>query len=296
MEENMKERGKRLEKLYSIDGLKPVEKPIVLAEIGSGHPIVAVTSAMHGDEETGAYIIDALRRTIKPEKGTVRLIVANPPALFRDVRFIAEDLNRAFPGEVGRQGEAGLAPQILELVKDSDFTIDLHTTSSPTESFAILGEKGKERLELGEKTGIQKIVLIEAKKAMVEFVKCGIGIELGLHNSEYAYEQGMQAVQRVLKSLEVAEGQGDQERINHEYYQVFGSVPIPSLLPVHIVDSLRNFSLVARGDIIAHIDGNKEPITAEESFYSLFVGEKAYKDICLKARRISREEMLGDRR
>jgi len=292
----MKERGKRLERLYSIDGLMPVEKPILLAEIGSGHPIVAVTAAMHGDEEVGVHILDALRHTVKPERGTVKLIVANPPALFRGVRLISEDLNRVFPGVVGKHDEASLAPQILELVEDSDFTIDLHTTSSPTESFAILGEKGKERLELGEKTGIQKIVLIEAKKAMVEFVKCGIGIELGLHNSEYAYEQGMQAVQGVLKSLGVAGRQGDQERINHEYYQVFGSVPMPSLLPVRIADSLRNFSLVARGDIIVHIDGNKEPITAEESFYPLFVGERAYKDICLKARRISREEMLGDRK
>ncbi|MEK7517484.1 MAG: succinylglutamate desuccinylase/aspartoacylase family protein [Patescibacteria group bacterium] len=292
----MKERSERLKRLYSIEGLKPVEKPIVLAEIVSGHPIVAVTSAMHGDEETGVYIVDVLRRSIKPEKGTVRLIVANPPALFRGVRFIAEDLNRAFPGEVGRQGEAGLAPQILELVEDSDFTIDLHTTSSPTESFVILGKKDKPRLELGEKTGLQKIVLIEAKKdcAMVDFVKCGIGIELGLHNSKYAYEQGMQAVQRVLKSLGIVEGQESREKVDHKYYQVFGSVPKPSF-PIHIADSIRNFSLIARGDIIAQIDGDRKPVIAEESFYPLFVGEKAYKDICLKTKRISREEMLGDR-
>lgn len=271
------------------------EHPFILAELGRGSPVVAVTAATHGDEELGVKIISDLKNRLHLRGGTVRLIVANPPALMRGVRFITEDLNRGYPGNPEVRGEAGIAARVLELVADSDFTIDLHTTSSPTESFAILGEKGKERLELGEKTGIQKIVLIEGKRAMVEFVKCGIGIELGLHNSKYAYEQGMQAAQRVLRSLDIVEKQGNQGRVDHQYYQVFGSVPRTSLFPIHIADSIKNFSPVTKGQVIAKTDSDKAAIIAEENFYSIFVGERAYKDICLKARRLSRGEMLGDK-
>ncbi len=276
----MLEKARRLERLYSIDGLRPVDAPLVLAEIGSGHPIVAVTAGMHGNEETGVYILDALRKTIKPEKGTLRLVAANPYALFQGVRFISEDLNRAFPGDQNSQStEARLAPKILDVVGDSDYTIDLHTTSADTEAFVILGKKNEKRLQLGETTGLQKIVLIEGEKdcAMVDFVPCGIGLELGLHASQYAYEAGIKAVRNVLHTL-VVEPMPTTKRIEYEYYEVFGTIKDPSTLAS--VGSLQNFRLTEK-------DG--------EFFFPLFVGEKAYKDqICLKARGVSRQELSGE--
>lgn len=271
----MLEKARRLERLSTIDSLRPVDRPVVLAEIGRGRPIVAVTAAMHGDEETGVYILDALRQTLQPEIGTVRLVVANPPALFKGVRFIREDLNRVFPGDRNSSGENALAPKVLEIVRDSDYVIDLHTTSSDTESFVILGKRNEERLQLGEATGLQKIVLIEGPKdcAMVDFVPCGIGLELGLHASQYAYESGIQAVTNALSVLGIVPLPTTQEE-ERQYYEVFGSLKDSSSL------ELQNFRMVQE---------------AGEAFYPLFVGERAYQDtICLKARKILRQALVGE--
>src|SRR3989344_2943593 len=223
----MKERLTRQENLYAIDGLRLSDGPILLAEIGSGHPIVAVTAAMHGNEEMGVFVLDTLRKTVKPEKGTIRLIVANPLALFNDKRFLYDDLNRAFPGEKGSKGERGLAPKILELVGDSDYTIDLHTTRAPMDSIVIVNKKDPQRVALAEATGIQKIVYIPRQKdyALIDFVRCGVGIELSTQNND-AYKEGLTAVKNILISLGITKDEGREERtVSHEYYQLIGSLP-----------------------------------------------------------------------
>lgn len=268
------------------------EVPFVLAELGRGSPVVAVTAATHGDEELGVKIISDLKDTLRLQGGALRLIVANVPALIRRARFIAEDLNRGYPGIPGGQGEAGIAACVLELVKDSDFAIDLHTTSAPTEGFVIVNERDKEKIEFAEMTGVNNILLIprQRKYAMIDFVNCGIGIEMGLHNSQYAYDLGMLAIKNVLGKLRVAEEriyEGDR----HEYYELFGSILRPPV-PIEILPTCRNFQLIREGDAIAQVD-KKDFIQAEEDFYPVFLGEKAYPIICLKAKKISRETIMG---
>lgn len=286
----MKEKLNSLERLCAIEGLRSVGEPVVLAELGSGYPIVAVTAAMHGNEEVGVYILDTIRKTVIPKKGTVRLVVTNTPALFSGVRFLSEDLNRAFPGELSSTGETGLARKVLDVVLDSDFTIDLHTTGAVTDSFVIVGRKNKQRLELAEKTGVSKIVLFESQKdcAMADFVKCGIGIELGLHASNYAYDSGLQAVRSVLGNLGIIPG-FPQDQAEREYYEVFGKIQKP--LGSDLISRLKNFEPVRQGEVIAYFP---DTVTqAEEDFYPLFAGETSYTDtLCIKARQLKREDLL----
>lgn len=268
------------------------EYPYVLAELGRGSPVVAVTAATHGDEELGVKIISDLKNRLQVRGGTIRLIVANPPALMRGVRFITEDLNRAYPGIPGEQGEAGIAARVLELVTDSDFTIDIHTTSAPTEGFVITNERDRKKIEFAEMTGVNKILLIprQRKYAMIDFLNCGIGIELGLHNSQYAYNLGMMAIENALGGLGVVEKQ-TYEEVHQDYYELFGSIPHPSL-SIEFINTRRNFELIRKGNPIAHFDKGAL-IKAEEDFYPVFLGEKAYTTVCLKAKKISREEIMG---
>ncbi|MFH1832906.1 MAG: succinylglutamate desuccinylase/aspartoacylase family protein [Candidatus Levyibacteriota bacterium] len=298
----MKENVTRLERLMSLDGLVRIDNPIMLAEIGSGSPVLAITAAMHGDEETGVFILDIVRKNIRPERGTVRLIVANPPALFRGVRFVNGDMNRAFPGDKGSIGEKGIAADVLDIVEDSDFTIDLHTSSSPTQTFAIVGNKEKRRVELAEMAGVKKILYIPKQNsyAMIDFVKCGIGIELGLHNSQYAYDSGLLLINNVLNRLGLTTEEIGKQDDAYEYFQVTGSIPKPFSAPVQIY--CQNFKLVHAGETIAKTDSKgtvlpklSDLMTAQEDFYPILVGERAYKDIvCIKAKKISREKMIEE--
>lgn len=268
------------------------ERPFVLAELGNGSPVIAVTAATHGDEELGVKIISDLGKTLNLQGGTLRLIVANPPALMRGVRFVTEDLNRGYPGIPGKQGEAGIAANVLELVADSDFTIDIHTTSAPTEGFVIVNERDRKKIEFAEMTGVNKILLIPRQKkyAMIDFVNCGIGIELGLHNSQYAYDLGTLAIKNVLGKLKAAEGQ-IQKEYPHEHYELFGSISRP-VSPTEVLSTCHNFQLIHKGEAIAQVD-KEDFIRAEEDFYPVFLGKKAYPTICLKAKKNSREEIVG---
>ncbi len=285
----------------------------MLAEIGHGHPIVAVTAAMHGNEEVGVYILDDLRRIIRPEKllkGTLRLVVANPPALFGGTRFISEDLNRAFPGGRSKDSiESRLAPQVFKTVRDSDYAIDLHSTTSETEAFAIVDKKDPARVRLAEVMGIQNILLIPRDKdyAMIDFVKCGVGIELGPHGSDYSYEMGMRAVKNTLHSLGMISSRefsiiyeylGVVDHVGSNYYELFGNIKYPPHSDDKLVSFVHNFNLVKRGDEVLSLSMPRRSgnvMRAEDDFYPVFVKEASYDTFCLKAKKISREEMKGER-
>lgn len=286
----MKENRSRLERLQSIDGLSRIDKPIMLAEIGTGYPILTLTAAMHGDEDVGAYVLDALRKSVEPTNGTLRLIIANPPALFQGVRFLSEDLNRSFAGSsLDNSSEARLAPQILEMVKDSDYTVDIHSTSTVSEAFAIVGRRNENRLRLAEIAGLKNIVLFEGEstRAMVDNVACGIGLELGLHESEYAYEEGLRAVNNILEGLGMSKSSSLKE--NAEFFEIFGSLPN---LAHPVILRVINFQKVIPGTIIASSMDGKKDIIAEEEFYPVLAGERSYSNLSLKAKKITRREFL----
>lgn len=293
-EKNMNERKQIIDIAKNIEQAFAKNKPILLGEIGSGRPVLSVTTGMHGNEHVGVDVIRELRDTARIQKGTLRLIIANPPALAQGVRYIYTDLNRVYPGEEGAIGEAGLAPQILQLVSDSDLTLDIHTTNSPSESFVILGRKSEDRLKFAEQLGISKIVLFESERscAMADFVKCGIGVELGEHGSEYAYEQGRFVVQQVLCSLGMT--QGAPVKVEHEYFEILGSLPrsdgVTSVSPL-----IRNFQSVSMGQILAYKDGKEDSyVFAQEDFYPVLFGERSYGSFLgYKAKRITREGLIG---
>lgn len=286
------------EKDFYQEALGCKTEPFVLAEIGHGAPIVAVTGGMHGNERTGVDILYALKDELPPLSGTVRLVVANPQAVVENVRFRNEDLNRVFPGDIHAQGERRLAHQVLELVKDSDYTIDLHATGALTEGFVILGRKNKQRLEFAEATGIRKIVLIEAKYdcAMADFVNCGIGIETGLQGTGEAFDIGYNGVLQALARLGMSAGISEKP-YEHEYYEVYGNILREAHMAKRMHPTFKNFQYVHSGDPLVEMyasTGERVYLHSQEGFYPLFGGESAYKDsICTKARQISRELIMG---
>lgn len=285
--------------------------PFVMAEIGQGRPIVAITAATHGNEDIGVDIISHLKDSLDLQQGTARFIVANPPALARGVRFIKQDLNRAYPGTHGASDEAGIAPQVLGLVEDADYVIDLHSTSSQTESFAIVTKKDEEQLRLAEMTGVKNIVFIPRKEegyAMVDYVRCGIGIELGLHKSTYAYESGIKAVKNVLSRLGMLPKHSEVEDGEREYFELFGSVKSSPHSLVLVTPYAQNFTLVRKGEVVAQLStpGERQQLStpfgvlgpmyieAEEDFYPVLAGEQAYAEtVCLKAQKVTREEIVN---
>ena len=107
-------------------------------QIGDGIPKVAVVGALHGDEPCGARAIERLRAEAPTVDRPVKLIVANEEALERNLRYIDEDLNRAFPGDPNAETlEGRLAYDIGREVRNCT-TLSLHATQSYGKPFVLV--------------------------------------------------------------------------------------------------------------------------------------------------------------
>jgi uncharacterized protein len=95
-------------------------------------PSLFVIGAIHGDEVNSIEILRRVYNYIKIKKlhGTVIIIpVVNVYGLILQSRYLPDgrDLNRSFPGSENGSLAARLAHGLLELIKDCDYGIDLHT-------------------------------------------------------------------------------------------------------------------------------------------------------------------------
>jgi len=105
---------------------------------------VAITGGVHGNELTGAYLIKKWLK--KPIKSNLNIdyILANPKAFKMQRRYIDYDLNRSFSKEALSKDshfyEFERAKVLKERVKNCDFLIDLHTTTSNMNMSIVLSK------------------------------------------------------------------------------------------------------------------------------------------------------------
>lgn len=262
------------------------EKPEIIYETGEGYPFVVFNVATHGDEYQPVVAVEEFLQNFNPNDliiGKVRFTIANPAALRVGKRFLYSDLNRAYPGNMQDQGENKIAAQMLELVKDADYVIDLHTAPDPP-SFVILGALNQARLQLAELAPIKNIVLFEATTpcAMVDITSCGIGIELGAHESEDSVVQGMASINNFMSSLGLINDRVHPSR-EHDYYEIYGSLTADQV-PEHILGSLINFQPVANFALGIQ--------TEEEFSFPVLCGAKDYSPVyCYLAKKVDRERL-----
>ncbi|MFW6153533.1 MAG: succinylglutamate desuccinylase, partial [Halobacteriota archaeon] len=107
--------------------------------VGPGEPVAAVVGGVHGDEPCGVWAVRRLRGRIEAGElelnHAVKLIVANPPAVAANERFLAVDMNRSFPGDVDGLDEEHLASVLCGAIADIP-TLTLHSTHSRLTPFA----------------------------------------------------------------------------------------------------------------------------------------------------------------
>jgi len=248
------------------------EEPRIIAEIGSGKPRIIFNVGTHGNELQPVLAAEDMIHFLSREElktGTISFTVANPPALRAQKRFLQNDLNRSYPGDIGTTGEKRIAAQMLPLIKDADYVVDFHTApQSPP--VVILGSRNEERLQLAEASGIEPIVLFEGPTpvAMVDFVKCGVGIELGQHSDEQSKVVGLQVMENYLKTLGFMSG--NPLPVNHQYFEVVRNLPFEDVREKPY-ELLKDFQPIDKS--IFNIDH-------EEVLYPFLTGTQSYSSIC----------------
>jgi aspartoacylase len=104
---------------------------------------VFVVGGTHGNERTGVTLVQHWLQSsaeVRRKTFTTQLLLANPAAIRKNVRFIDHDLNRSFlprpsDGETAGTYESGRAWEIKAILRSEPqekrtFAIDLHTTTA----------------------------------------------------------------------------------------------------------------------------------------------------------------------
>ncbi len=230
----------------------------------------AVIACVHGNEQYGLEVIKMLPPSCS-------FFIANKKAIEENKRFIDTDLNRCFPGKKEGNNEEKIAYELMTTLNEFDEVIDLHSTSEECPLFGIITKPNNEKIELAKRLGLQKLVIMSpgyaSGRALIDFVKKGISLEVGPHERK----ENVQDTVNAIKSLVVEATTGE---IQLEIYEVFDIIRGEGTKPL-----IGNFDEVKKGQPIAILP-DKSMQEALFDFIAILVGEKSYNNvICLACRK-----------
>lgn len=94
---------------------------------------------VHGDEISWIEAINNLKDDLNIISWRVYIVYANLKAIDNKVRFVETNLNRTFlPKILGNSYEENRAREIIEILNQADFLLDIHNTTSYNSSLKIL--------------------------------------------------------------------------------------------------------------------------------------------------------------
>jgi predicted deacylase len=254
--------------------------------LGDGDPTLAVVACLHGDELCGKRAIDRLLDAEPAVSAPVSLVVANEPAVEAGVRFLEQDLNRAFPGDPdGDTRESRLAAELLTAL-DGTPVLDLHATVSQADPFALVHDLTPATAELARATGVDHVVDVSyVAGGLISHVP-GVAVECGLKGTDEATENAVEILERVLACTDVLDG--DCRETDPELFEI-----------VDVVEGGdweflgTNFERVEAGESYARRGGERR--NAAEPFTPVLMSTDGYEEILgYRARRRGRVSDLVD--
>ncbi|MEK6968774.1 MAG: succinylglutamate desuccinylase/aspartoacylase family protein [Nanoarchaeota archaeon] len=164
-------------------------------------PNFAIIVCVHGDEKYGVEVI----KKIKKFTNKTSVIIANPEALKKNKRFVDVDLNRCFPGKARGNREERIAFSLTKALKQFDYVIDLHSSSTETEPFIITTRISTDHKKLISCIPVRKVVIMTKKlakgKALIDHCKCGVSIEIGQHQNKNNAAKAVSIIRRMLINI-----------------------------------------------------------------------------------------------
>lgn len=149
---------------------------------GNGEITLAIVCCQHGNEVFGKRVFDYYQDKLPG----IRLIMANEEAFDQGKRFIDDDLNRSFPGDNEGSHEEQLAAQILPHIKDVQYVLDIHTTTSNILMTPIICNETEEVKKILNLTSSREVAYMGngiADHSLIGQVAAGVSLEF---NENYA--------------------------------------------------------------------------------------------------------------
>lgn len=166
---------------------------------------LAVIGSQHGNEPFGR---DVIQRLVEDFKGVsdLLLVVANEEALKQNVRFIDEDLNRAYGKPHGSSHEATIAHRITQTIGAVPWVLDLHTTQSNVREFPIIVRYRKEEQGLVSATDYRDIAYMDLphggdNSGLGNVPGGGLALEFSQDYTTNSFDQAYQDVRTVIERV-----------------------------------------------------------------------------------------------
>lgn len=121
---------------------------------------ILVIGGMHGNETLGLEVVRLFRSN---PVLAVHTLLANEQAIRANSRFVGQDLNRSFPGDItSRAYELRRAAEILERAKRFDVVLDFHNTSCPKNDCGFVGDTANDNLaDVAWAFGLEKVIVAD---------------------------------------------------------------------------------------------------------------------------------------
>ncbi|WP_424018468.1 succinylglutamate desuccinylase [Halorientalis pallida] len=245
--------------------------------VGDGPAEIAVIGGIHGDEPCGVHAVETLLSADVEFRRPVKFVIANEKAQQRDVRYVDEDLNRAFPGDPdGDTHESRLAHELSMEVADCQI-LALHSTQSYEGLFALVDEVGEYERRICPRLSVDAVVetceftegrLFEVTRRLIE-------VECGFQGSDTATENAVQVTREFLAAVGALPDDEAPRRDELPVYRLTHSVPKDSAEAYDVFAT--NFRQVRAGQPYAAADGQE--YVAERDFYPVLMSPYGYEDV-----------------
>ncbi|MEF8801214.1 MAG: succinylglutamate desuccinylase/aspartoacylase family protein [Halolamina sp.] len=251
-------------------------------QLGEGQPETAVVAGIHGDEPCGVRAVERLLAEEPAVDRPVKLIIANEEALDEEERFIDEDLNRAFPGDLDAGShESRLAHELAREIQGCT-VLALHSTQSYAEPIVVIDTIDEIARSIAPLLPTDVVIETDehTEGRLIEHAHT-IEVECGLQGTDQAAENAYWLLRAFLAATNVLPGPLSDDRLTtpeRSEVQVFrldGPIPKPPGTAYDVV--VPNFEKVEAGERFAIADG--EALTADEPFYPVLLSAEGYDEI-----------------
>jgi predicted deacylase len=186
-------------------------------------PTLFVSAAIHGDEVIGVEILRRLLRAdpLQRIRGTLLAIpVVNSFGFINHSRYLPDrrDLNRSFPGMATGSLAARLANLFMEeIVKKSDFGIDLHSAAVNRINLPQIRVSATrpETMERARAFGAPLILTSKIRDGSLRHAASASGVDVlvleageGLRFDEFSVRTGVAGILRVMRQMDMIASKG----------------------------------------------------------------------------------------
>jgi hypothetical protein len=139
---------------------------------------ILIIGGMHGNEPLGISLVKMFQ---EDQDKDVDAVFANEKAIQSNCRFLEQDLNRSFPGNIrSKFYEEKRAAYLLSLCNKYKFVLDFHNTSCPNNDCSFIGKSANKNLfNLSAYLSLKKVIVADYD-CINKYIPNCISVEISL--------------------------------------------------------------------------------------------------------------------